>query len=338
MTTRFALIAALLIVLPTQAVAQSGNTPALPVLRASVTVSDDVVRVGDFVSNAGEAAQIALFRAPDPGTVGILQVGQVIAALRNHHVIGVDAQDIREVEVARSSRPIAAPEIRERVARALANRNGLGNAADIGLTFDRDIPTLQLNPAQTGRMEVASARYNQISRRFDVLFEIAGETTAPIRLRFTGVAIETVETAVLTRAIERGDVIKASDISVERRPKSDVQGDVALAGDVIGLAARRPIRTGQLLRAVDLIKPELVQRDQSVTLVLDTPGVHLTIAGKAVESGSAGDVISVMNLQSKRVIQGTVIGPGQVRVSSPTSRLTTAALPAQPTAPRRNVE
>jgi flagellar basal body P-ring formation protein FlgA len=93
-----------------------------------------------------------------------------------------------------------------------------------------------------------------------------------------------------------------------------------------------------LLRAADLIKPELVQRDQNVTLVFSTTGVHLTIAGKAVESGSAGDVISVMNLQSKRMIQGTVIGPGQVRVASAASRLTTASLPVQPTASRRNVE
>ncbi len=338
MMTRFALIAAFLVALPAQTIAQNSNAPTFPVLRSSVTVSDDIVRVGDFVSNAGEAAQIPLFRAPDPGTVGILQASQIIAALRNHHVIGVDTQDIREVEVSRASRPIAAPEIRDRIARALANRNGLGNAADIGITFDRDIPTLQLNPAKTGAIEVASARYNQISRRFDVTLEIAGESATPMRLRYTGTAIETVETAVLTRSLERSEVIKATDITVERRPKSDVQGDVALAGEVIGLAAKRPMRNGQLLRAADLIKPELVQRDQNVTLVFNTPGVHLTIAGKAAESGSAGDLISVMNLQSKRVIQGTVIGPGQVRVSSPTSRLTTASLPVQPTASRRNVE
>jgi flagella basal body P-ring formation protein FlgA len=82
----------------------------------------------------------------------------------------------------------------------------------------------------------------------------------------------------------------------------------------------------------------MVQRDQSVVLVFNTAGVHLTIAGKANESGSMGDVVSVMNLQSKRVIQGTVIGPGQVRVTSAMSRLTTASLPAQSTASRRNVE
>ena len=49
-------------------------------------------------------------------------------------------------------------------------------------------------------------------------------------------------------------------------------------------AAKRRLRNGQLLRTADLIKPDLVQRDQNVTLVYKTPGVHLTIAGKAAES------------------------------------------------------
>ena len=35
--------------------------------------------------------------------------------------------------------------------------------------------------------------------------------------------------------------------------------------------------------------------------------------GKAIEGGAEGDTVSVINLQSKRVVQGTVIGPGQVR-------------------------
>jgi flagella basal body P-ring formation protein FlgA len=38
---------------------------ASPVLRASVTVTGDVVRVGDVIDNAGSSAKIAIYRAPD---------------------------------------------------------------------------------------------------------------------------------------------------------------------------------------------------------------------------------------------------------------------------------
>ena len=51
---------------------------AAPVLRASVTVSGDIVRIGDVIDNAGTAAQIAIYRAPDLGTTGTLPVAQVL--------------------------------------------------------------------------------------------------------------------------------------------------------------------------------------------------------------------------------------------------------------------
>lgn len=297
-----------------------------PVLRASITVSSDVVRVGDFVSNAGAAASIALFRAPDPGNVGSLPVEQVIAALRSQNVIAVDTGDIREVEVARASRAVAEQEIRERIARALAGRNGFGEAADIVVTFDRDLPTLQFDAA-AGPMEIASLRYSAGTRRFDVLFTIASDSrNAPVRLRFTGTAIDTVEIAVLARNVERGDIIRASDIVVERRPRAELQADGATQAQVLGMAAKRAMRSGQALRATDFAKAEIVQRDQAVTIVVRMPGIHLTMRGKAVDAGAEGDTVNVMNLQSKRVVQGTVIGPGQVLALTPVSRMTTASL------------
>src|SRR6266851_852754 len=72
---------------------------AAPVLRASVTVSGDIVRIGDIVDNAGSAAQIAIYRAPDLGTTGALPVAQILNALRAHQVIGVDTRDLKEITV-----------------------------------------------------------------------------------------------------------------------------------------------------------------------------------------------------------------------------------------------
>ena len=56
-------------------------------------------------------------------------------------------------------------------------------------------------------------------------------------------------------------------------------------------------------------------------------------SGKAVESGTEGDVVNVVNLQSKRTIQGVVIGPGQVSVVAAMPRLNTAALATRETPP-----
>src|SRR6202035_2078399 len=89
----------------------------------------------------------------------------------------------------------------------------------------------------------------------------------------------------------------------------------------VGMQARKQLRAGQALRSADLAKPDLVQRDQSVTLIYESSGLYLTIRGKALEGGTEGDVVNVLNLQSKRTVSGIVVGRGQVSVAIAPPRL-----------------
>ncbi len=89
----------------------------------------------------------------------------------------------------------------------------------------------------------------------------------------------------------------------------------------IGLAARHPLRPGQLLYAADLMKPQIVQRNDTVTLTYEAPGLMLTLRGQAQDAGALGDTIGVLNPQTKRVVQGVVSGPGRVSAASTTVHL-----------------
>jgi flagella basal body P-ring formation protein FlgA len=290
-----------------------------PVLRAEVNVTGDVVRIGDVIDNAGPAAQIAIYRAPDLGTSGKLPVAQVLAALRAHRVIGVATGEIKEISVTRLARTLEARDIETQIASALEHRGGLGDAANLSLTFDRDVQTMQLDASNTGAMQLVANRFEPRSGRFDLTFEIGNDAgLAATRLRFTGTAIETVEAAVLARGVERSEILKSSDVIVERRPKAEVGNDFAGRNRAVGMQARRQLRAGQALRLADLAKPDLVQRDQPVMLVYQSAGLYLTIRGKALEGGTEGDVVSVLNLQSKRTVSGIVTGRGQVSVAVPT--------------------
>jgi flagella basal body P-ring formation protein FlgA len=296
------------------------NVIAAPVLRANVQVSGDLVRIGDVIDNAGSAAQIAIYSAPDLGTTGSLSVAQVLNTLRTHHVIGVDTRDLKEISVTRLARTLEGKDIELQVARALERRNGLGDAANLSLTFDRDPGDVRLDAGFTGGMQPSIVRYDNRNGRFDVTFEIANENGAPAKLRFTGTAIETVEAAVLARTIERNEIVKSSDVVLERRPKAEVGAEAPARDRAVGMQARRQLRAGQAIRAADLSKPDLVQRDQNVTLIYDAPGIYLTMRGKALDNGTEGDVVNVMNLQSKRTLSGTVTGRGQVSITPPAPR------------------
>jgi flagella basal body P-ring formation protein FlgA len=297
------------------------DTIAAPVLRANVTVSGDIVRIGDVIDNAGSAAQIAIYRAPDLGTTGALSVAQVLTALRAHQVIGVDTRDLKEISVTRLARTLEGKDLEAQVARALERRNGLGDAANLSLTFDRDPGDVRLDAANTGSLQPTSVRYEPRSTRFDVSFEISNESgAAPTKLRFTGTAVETIEAAVLARNVERNEVLKSSDVLIERRPKAEVGSDAATRDRAVGMQARKQLRAGQALRAADLSKPDLVQRDQNVTMIYEAPGLYITARGKSLDNGTEGDVVSVLNLQSKRTVSGVVTGRGQVSISVATPR------------------
>jgi flagella basal body P-ring formation protein FlgA len=323
MTLRtFLLAATLLIASATAALAQSGDDViAAPVLRASVTVTSDVVRIGDVIDHAGVAAQIAIYRAPDLGTTGTLPTAQVLTALRAHDVIGVETKDIKQISVTRLARTVEAKQVEQDIAHALEHRGGLGDAANLTLTFDRDLQDVQLEASSSGAMQPVATHYEPRSGRFDVTFEVADDSgIAATRLRFTGTAIETVEAAILTRNVERSDVLKSSDVVIERRPKADVGGDAAGRNHSIGMQMRHPMRSGQALRVADLVKPDLVQRDQEVTVIYQSAGLYLTTRGKALDSGAEGDVVSVLNSQTKRTLSGTVSARAQVTIQIATPK------------------
>ena len=342
MTMRSLLLAAaLLAASAATALAQSSeDVIATPALRASVTVSSDVVRIGDILDNAGTAALIAIYRAPDLGTTGSLPTEKVLATLQAHQVIGVDTKDIKTISVTRLSRPLPAREIELQVGRALEHRSGLGDAANISLTFDRDVRDIQLEASNTGTLQPASTRYDPRSGRFDISFEISNEAGATATtLRFTGTAIETVEAAVLTRDVERSEVLKSSDVIAQRRPRAEVGSDAATRRLAVGMQMRKQLHAGQALRVSDLAKADLVQRDDNVILIYESTGLYLTIRGKAMEGGTEGDVVNVLNLQSKRTVSGVVIGRGQVAITVATPRLppatdaSSAVGSAEPAAP-----
>jgi flagellar basal body P-ring formation protein FlgA len=294
---------------------------AMPALRANVTVTGDIVRIGDLVENCGPVADVPIFRAPDLGTRGVVPAERIVEAIRPHQLIGIDTRGISEVVVTRASRAIAQQEISARIAKALEGKYGFGEARNVLVQFDRDVRTLNVEPSVTGDLEILTFDYNPHTTRFDVTFDLP--SSAALRgqpSRFTGTAIETIDAVTVEHPVEHGEVLKLSDLTVERRPKAEgpAIGDIHA---VAGLAARHELRPGQPLHTADLMKPTVVQRNDTVTIVYEAPGITLTLRGQAQDAGALGDTINVLNAQSKRVVQGVVTGPGRVTVKGAITRV-----------------
>ncbi len=314
-----ALLAAQIAAVPAQVASASA---ALPTLKRAVTVSGDIVRIGDLIENAGTDADRAIFRSPDVGTTGSVSVQQVLDAIEPYHIYLVNTAGLTAVEVTRAGRTIDFADLETRIAQAFAGRYGLGEAKNLSVTLDvMPRPTI-VEASVTSDLVLTNAALNPMSGRFEVAFEVPGSAIIRKPLRFTGSVIETVEVAVATHALAAGAIVRESDLAVERRPKQKVGSDaLGTPHEAIGLAVRSAVRRGAPLRRTDLMKPQLVHRDDNVTLVYEVPGILLTTRGKALESGAEGDVINVLNVQSKRTVQGTVTGPNRVGILVSTAAL-----------------
>jgi flagellar basal body P-ring formation protein FlgA len=172
--------------------------------------------------------------------------------------------------------------------------------------------------------------YDRRSRRVSALASISpnpGERRAAIRV--TGALVELVEVAVLTRSLDRGETVQASDITFERRVRDSLPRDVQEDGlALVGRLARRPLGSGVIIRAGDLARPEIVGRGDIVTIVYEAPGLVLTMRGRASEAGALGDTIAVLNPQSKKTLQAVVAAPGKVTVGTSLSGPIASAAPA----------
>lgn len=286
-----------------------------PVLRGEIVVNSAIVRIGDLVEHAGAKADVAVFRAPDPGTSGAVSVSAILDALSTHDVIAVDTRGLGEVTVTRPSNAVTAEHLKERIASALAHRGGLGEAKDLTIRFDGEIAPVEIDPSHRDDLRLVRAAFNPQTAQFDALFVFTPPNGNAQRLRYTGTAQELVTIAILSRSQDRGAVLRESDLTTEQRPRSQASNEYVGLAQAIGKSLKRPLRAGQPLRDSDLSRPELVHRGEAVVIVYRTEGIYLTIRGKAEESGALGDIVGITNLQTKRTIQGTVSGPGEVTVS-----------------------
>jgi flagella basal body P-ring formation protein FlgA len=314
--TRIVIAFVLLVGLGCEAGAQSAPATA-PKLKELVTVTSELVRIGDLVENAGTAADTPVFRAPDLGETGSVPVSRVADALRPYDIANLDTAGLTEVVVTRAARDITRKDIDERITRAFAGQYGFGQADNLAVILDRDIRVLHVEATATADLAVSRMNLDPRNGRFDISFELPGSMAARrLPLRFTGTISETLEATTLLRAVRAGETIKASDVATERRPRADVGNETISVDQAVGMAAKHALRAGQALRTGDLIKPQVVQRNEAITLTYEVPGILLTVRGKALEAGAVGDIIGVLNIQSNRTIQATVTGPGRVAIDS----------------------
>jgi flagella basal body P-ring formation protein FlgA len=86
---------------------------------------------------------------------------------------------------------------------------------------------------------------------------------------------------------------------------------------LVGKIAKQTLLPGKPVYEDALREPHAVTQGQAATLIFQSGALTITASTIALQSGGTGDVVSVRNPDSGRVIKGTVGADGAVHVSDP---------------------
>lgn len=138
---------------------------------------------------------------------------------------------------------------------------------------------------------------------------------APARPQVVAPPPQMVAAPVLDHAVAKGDLLAAADFVSQDVPAGQARGAPRLK-EIVGMEAARPLPAGTVVRASDLIRPQLVRRGEPVIIALRDGGLSITTAGRALGSGAAGDFVRIVSLSTNRTLDAVVEGTGMVRVAA----------------------
>lgn len=282
-------------------------------LKARVTVTDEVVRLGDLFDGLATGHETVLGNAPAPGQSVTVDARWLDAVARAYGVAWRPVSALQTAVVVRASETIGVRRIEAALRDALAAH---GVARDALIALDTPNLTLHVPVGMDTGLTVERLAFDPASARFSADIAVPGKGAPVARAAVSGHAAAMVDVPVVNRRIERGTVIRARDVAWSRERASRINRTIARGAEqLIGKSPRRPLRPGEPIAANDLRAPVTVAKNTLVTIRLATDQMVLTAQGRALDDGATGDVIRVMNTKSHAVIDAAVVGSGLVQVT-----------------------
>ena len=266
-----------------------------------VTITGQNITLGDVFDGIDKNADFVLAPAPKPDTV-ITWDAQTLNRVARAFNLPWSASASDQIHIRRLASLVTEDMIKDAISIAL-EKEGLTGAYD--LDFVGAKPEIILPHNIDAAIEIEAASYNTSRQTFS-----ATVRTSDNQLKqFTGIAYPLVEIPVLKSPLARGDVITRNMVT-ELKVRADYVTEkiVVQPNDLIGMTPRRIIRANAAIDVADLDKPIMVKRGDLVTMELKNGPISITAIAKAMENGTKGDVIRLINVDSKRTLDARVTG------------------------------
>lgn len=284
---------------------ESVSPETLPVsLKENVEIGTKYVKLGDIFANVGDKADIKVLQAPKAGRQITLGAQDLFRIARNNRLDWQPEGSFYFVKITRLGEEVSSAEIEKLVRDSLS---GEGVSADSEITFSTKKIALFVPLGEDTELSLSGFSYNPRNGQFSATIKSGTDEADTVRV--SGRVFPSVAVPVLSKDIDAGQIITDADITMLAMRKDLVRGRViSTAKDAIGKEARRTMRAGDLITRDDLTERYEVEKGKLITVMFSLKNMTLSAQAKALENGSVGDVIKVVNPASKQVFAATVTG------------------------------
>jgi len=296
----------------------SPEVSAAPAPRGEVEVHQSIVKLSDVFVGIADDADDAIAQAPAPCRKETYDVNVLVRLANKYHLDWKPHSIADHVVVSAACTRIPAGQIAAAVRKALVDNGTLtGSKTSADVAFDNHALEIDLPAGDAAGFTLNNFTYDPVSKYFhaDV---VAESSSGPFAVPVTGHVSVKRSVPVLVRRLESGMVIAAEDITWMEVPEDRVNASVVMDTDqLVGRELSHDTDGDEILHTHDVAPPRLVARGKIVTLKIETSFMTLMMQGKALQDGSAGDVVRVLNMQSDRVVEGIAESDGVVRIATP---------------------
>lgn len=281
--------------------------------RGSVTLSKNVLTVGDVFEGVQNDADHILAPAPDYGKTMRLSA-QDLSRISNAFNLGWYGKGNESVVIKRESNSVDRYHVEDAIEDALKEELP-GQKFDVELS-DRNL-AIHLPTGEDTTVSIDKLKYDVNKGEFRAL-----ATAGKERREVSGRLFAVTELPVLNKALRSGDVIGAGDIQyIDMRSNEVSPSMIVSAESLIGQTPRRGVAAMKPVTASDVTLPSAIKKGELVTMTLQNAIIQLTTQGRSLQDAKVGDVIRVVNTSSNQTIEAVVTGPRTVAVKPPSDAL-----------------
>ena len=120
---------------------------------------------------------------------------------------------------------------------------------------------------------------------------------------------------VASRQLQKGTVLTEADMKLKQIDLAKLHyGFFDELKNGIGKKLKRRVLAEAVLTPAMLKNPQLIRRGQKITIMAQSGLMTVRMKGKALDNGAVGERIKVLNVKSRKKMEGVITSSGEVKI------------------------